>query len=34
MINWVNLLVYIGIFIVGALFWYFIVYYVRDWLGL
>ena len=29
--NWINLLVYLGMFIIGAVFWYFIVYYVIDW---
>jgi len=32
--NWVNLLVYVGMFVFGAFCWYFIVFYVLDWLGL
>ena len=29
--NWDNLLVYLGIFIITVIIWYFIVYYVIDW---
>jgi len=32
--NWINILVYLGIFLATALIWYLIVYYVLDWLGL
>lgn len=32
--NWINLLVYLGIFIITAVIWYFIVFYVMDWFGL
>ena len=34
MINWTNILIYGSMFILGAVFWYFIVFYVLDWLGL
>ena len=29
--NWLNVFVYLGMFIIGVLFWAFIVYYVLDW---
>jgi len=29
--NWFNFFVYLGMFIIGVLFWYFIVYYIIDW---
>ena len=29
--NWYNLFVYLGIFLITAITWYFIVYYVIDW---
>lgn len=32
--NWINLLIYLGMFIISAIMWYFIVFYVMDWLGL
>ena len=32
--NWINLLVFLGMLIIGVSFWYFVVFYVFDWLGL
>ena len=29
--NWYNILVYLGMFIITTIIWYFIVYYVIDW---
>ena len=29
--NWFNFFVYLGIFLITAIIWYFIVYYVIDW---
>lgn len=34
MINWTNVLIYGGMFLLAAIVWYFIVFYVIDWLGL
>lgn len=32
--NWFNLFVYGGMFLLGVSFWYLFVYYIMDWLGL
>ncbi len=29
--NWFNFFVYLGIFLITAIIWYFIVYYAIDW---
>jgi len=32
--NWINFIIYIGMFFIGISFWYVFVYYVMDWLKL
>ncbi len=32
--NWYLIFVYLGVFLGTAFVWYFIVFYVLDWLGL
>ncbi len=34
MINWTNIAIYGGMAIFSIIIWYFIVFYVLDWLGL